>query len=85
MAAYRWIVSDDATRVLDLLNRRQRSVLFHHFDHIAAFPEQVADEQTGMGRRAFVKVKTFGAWKITWWIDSPVRAVEILEIAKAGR
>ena len=85
MAAYRWIVADEATRLLDLLSRRQRSVLFRHFDHIASFPEQPTDEETSMGRRAFVKVKTFGAWKITWWVDGPVRAVEILEFAKAGR
>ena len=81
MAAYRWIVADDATRILDVLTRRQRAVLFRHFDHIGAFPEH----ETGTGRHPARRVKMFGSWRITWWVDSPVKEVHILDIEKARR
>ena len=85
MAAYRWIVADDATRILDVLTRRQRAVLFRHFDHIGAFPEQPAERESGAGRHPARRVKMFGSWRITWWVDSPVKEVHILDIEKAQR
>ena len=85
MAAYRWIVADEAVRILDVLTRRQRQVLFRHFDHLAAFPDQATEDVVRYGRKVPVQIKTFGLWRITWWIDGPVREVHILDIEKVRR
>lgn len=85
MADYGWFLAEDAALALDSLTRRERTAIDRHIQQLADFPEQTPDYEVHVGAKDFVKVKRFNEWSIRWWIDDPVKEIQILAIEKVRR
>ena len=85
MAQYRWFMAGEATATIARLPARHRRDIFKYIEQIAKFPEQEADREEQLERKDFVKTKRFGQWRITWWVDGPVKEVQIFGFEKVPR
>jgi hypothetical protein len=81
--AYRVLVAADALLEFNGQAKRARLKLIDIFSQIGAFPEAEIDHRVQLANGRTANVRHFGRWIITYFIDSPVRDVHILEIDRA--
>ena len=78
-------MAEGATESLTRLPIRHRREILKYIGQIAEYPEQAADREEQLERKDFVKTKRFGQWLITWWVDGPVKEVQIFGFEKVPR
>ena len=85
MKPYRFVVDDRVVEYFDCLTQRERSRWLDIFDHLAKFPNLEGHIRiTDKSGRAN-EVKDFGVWRVTFWVDGPVREVRIADVERLNQ
>ena len=85
MPRHEWFLGPEAALALRSIPRRSADSVLRLIASLADNPDCPADEEFHRGRRDFIRVKQFDSWRITWWIDAPVKEIQILAIEKVRR
>lgn len=84
MIRHRLLFAFDAVAALAAMTKRQQAALFRVLDAVAQFPH-AGEVLPKMGKLEPTYVRTFGVWRVVWWVDEPVNEVQILQELRLGR
>ncbi len=76
--------SRESIAALSALSLRRRVTLFNLIDALALFPFD-GEMQPGEGRKEPTFARSFGEWRIVWWVDVPVFEIQVLSIESRGK
>lgn len=82
MPAYRLIVDWEVIESLDTLTAQQRLEVFAILRRFLQSPNADGDWRTRDAGGRDIEVKVFGRWQITYWLDSPVWELRVVEVRR---
>jgi hypothetical protein len=85
MTPYRYVADDRVMEYFDCLTKRERGRLLGILDRLAESPHIPGDLQIKDRTGRVNEVKDFGLWRVTYWTDSPVHEVRIVDIERLHR
>ena len=82
MPAYQLAAELGVIESLHSLKARERAAVLDGFRKILQNPNADGDWQTRDASGREVGVKIFGHWEITYWLDSPVWRLRVVEVKR---
>ncbi len=76
--------SRESIAALAALPPRRRVRLFNILDALALFPFD-GETLSGDGRKEPIFARSFGEWRLVWWVDVPVFEIQVLSIESRGK
>jgi hypothetical protein len=79
---FSWLINQQSTAVFVGLRKRERTHLLQALDSLAKnpYPEMTGSFQDSKGR--VFNIKQFGEFVITYFVDDPVRQIQIVDLVK---
>ena len=82
MPAYRLAAELGVIELLHAVKWRERAAILDGFRCLLQNPNAVGDWQTRDASGRAIEVKVFGRWQISFWLDSPVWELRVVEVQR---
>lgn len=81
---HEYYFSRESIAALAAMPKSQRTKLIARLDALTLFPFE-GEELSGKGRKEPIYARSFGDWRVVWWVDVPVFEIQVLAIESRGK
>ena len=82
MPAYRLSAELGVIELIHSVKTRDRTAILEGLRYLVKNPNTEGDWQTRDSGGREIEVKIFGHWQITYWLDSPVWELRVVEVRR---